>query len=77
MRRNRAFETDAGCQKLVRAAGGKPRNFGRVVVLFDAGLNRLPIPERKPAAISVEKSRRRDCFADAGVGAGYEEAAKH
>ena len=77
MRRHRPFETHAGCQELVRAARGQPRDLGRVVVLFDAGLNRLPIPQGKPAAISVEERRRRHRLADAGVGAGYEEAAEH
>ncbi len=70
-RRTPAARTSCGPQRR------QPRHFGRVVVLLDAGLNRLPVFERKLTAIAVEQGGGGDGLADPGVGAGYEEAAEH
>src|SRR6185369_866216 len=60
-----------------RLTAGEPHDFGSVVVLFDAGLNGLPVAQHTLPAVPVHQRCRDDGFADAGVGARYEEAPDH
>src|SRR5690349_13526053 len=53
----------------------KPLHFGRVIVLLDTRLDRLPVLER-PIAVSPNESRRHHGLADVRVGAGYEDPAE-
>ena len=63
------------CSTWSRAAGRQPPNFGGVVVLFDARLNRLPVPDRQ-LAVPAHERRRHHRLADVRIGARYEDPAE-
>src|SRR6476661_3727039 len=77
MRRERTLEADSGVDHFLAPAFAKPDDFGRVVVLLDAGLHWFPVAQPHLPAVAVHQRGRDDRFADVGVGAGYEEAADH
>ena len=77
MRRDGTLEPHARSPQFVRRATAQPFDRGGVVVGLDAGLNRLPVPDRTGGSQPVHERGRGHRLADAGVGAGYEVTADH
>src|SRR5690348_9503699 len=77
MRRDRAAEADTVGENLLFAAGREAAHFGGIVILLDAGLDRLPVPQGRLGTIPVHQRGAGYRFSDPGIGAGYKEAAEH
>jgi hypothetical protein len=70
-------QPDARVQNLVRPAGPEPPHLAGVIVLFDPGLNGLPVAESAGSAPEpMQEGGARDGLADAGIRARYEDAAQ-
>ena len=75
MRRHRARQADARIEYSFARRGRQPHHFRGVVVLFDAGLNGFPVPDRR-IAIAAEERGRHHGLADIRIGTGYEKPAE-
>src|SRR5580704_12442550 len=76
MRRDWPGQPDPLIEDSISTARGKSAHLGSVVVPIDAGLNRFPVRQRVDLAIAADERRGDDGLADAGVGAGYKDAAE-
>ena len=77
MRRHGNRKAYARRQHIGRLALGKASNFRRVIVLFDAGLDWLPIAQRHLRTVTEQERSGDHCLSDARVGPGYEQTAEH
>ena len=75
VRRHRARQPNPLVEDAPRTAAGQPLHFGRVVILFDAGLDRLPVLEGQ-GAIATDQRSGHDGLADVRIRAGYEDPAE-
>src|SRR5262245_57743419 len=77
MWRDGAAKTDASIPDLIPVACAKRSHRSCIVVLFNAGLNGLPINQISEVPIAMHERGGRDRLADVRIRAGYEETAEH
>src|SRR5579884_1257914 len=77
MRRYWTGKSHAFAKDLLIAGRSEPPHLGGIVILLDAGLDRLPVADGQLGSIAVQQSRGNHCFPDSCIGAGYEETAEH
>src|SRR6266566_9458664 len=74
MRRYRFRQTHAGREYFPFGTPSQPPHRFRVVVVLDAGLDRLPVTQWRQGAISAQQRSRSDGLTGASIGTSDEDA---